>query len=191
MVREGTAVQAPPRPAAVDAWQPPTVAPTPAPTVDQPTPVGLPWSAPTRVRIPTITVDAPLTPVTVDGEGRIAPPPTTSPTTAGWYRDGVTPGSLGTAVLVGHVDTARGPAVFWDLGALHRGDRIEVARTDGTTAAFTVDAVRVFDRADFPVQQVYGSTGRPELRVITCGGGYSKSTGYRGNVVVFAHLTPR
>jgi hypothetical protein len=87
------------------------------------------------------------------------------------------------------VDNADGPAVFFRLGALKRGAVVEVDRRDGRTAVFTVDAVEVYDARDFPDAKVYGTATRPELRVITCGGGYSRATGYRGNVVVFAHLT--
>jgi len=91
--------------------------------------------------------------------------------------------------VAGHVDNAEGPAVFYDLGALAKGHTIEVDRRDGSVAVFTVDAVEVYDARAFPDEKVYGAADRPELRVITCGGGYSKKTGYRGNVVVFAHLT--
>jgi hypothetical protein len=74
-------------------------------------------------------------------------------------------------------------------GALRKGSTIEIGRRDGSTAVFTVDAVEVYAARNFPDDKVYGAAPRPELRVITCGGGYSKSTGYQGNVVVFAHLT--
>ncbi|CAM5728306.1 Class F sortase OS=Streptomyces tendae OX=1932 GN=F3L20_25835 PE=4 SV=1 [Streptomyces tendae] len=74
------------------------------------------------------------------------------------------------------------------LGALRKGSTIEVDRHDGTVAVFTVDAVEAYDARDFPDAKVYGAAARPELRVITCGAGYSPTTGYRGNVVVYAHL---
>lgn len=79
--------------------------------------------------------------------------------------------------------------MFYALGALRKGARIEVDRRDGSTALFTVDAVEVYRAGAFPDAKVYGAAPRPELRVITCGGGYSRDTGYQGNVVVFAHLT--
>ncbi|MCZ9344591.1 sortase, partial [Streptomyces sp. TRM76130] len=72
---------------------------------------------------------------------------------------------------------------------LKRGSTVEVDRRDGSVAVFTVHAVEVYDAQDFPDAKVYGAAGRAELRVITCGGGWSRGTGYRGNVVVFAHLT--
>ncbi|MEU3311675.1 class F sortase [Streptomyces sp. NPDC048387] len=149
----------------------------------------LPGSPPTRIRIPVIRVDAPLTGLGLDRDGSLEVPPPARGELAGWYRDGTTPGATGTAVIAGHVDNASGPAVFYHLGALHRGAAIEVARADGRTAVFTVHAVEVYDAKSFPDRRVYGPSPRAELRVITCGGGFSPRTGYQGNVVVFAHLT--
>ncbi|MEU3404153.1 class F sortase [Streptomyces sp. NPDC006670] len=149
----------------------------------------LPGSPPTRIRIPSIHVDAPLTGLGLEHDGSLEVPPPARGDLAGWYRDGTTPGATGTAVIAGHVDNASGPAVFYHLGALHRGAAIEVARTDGRTAVFTVHAVEVYDAKSFPDRRVYGPSPRAELRVITCGGGFSPRTGYQGNVVVFAHLT--
>jgi sortase (surface protein transpeptidase) len=122
-------------------------------------------------------------------QGSLDVPPPERKNLAGWYEAGTSPGERGTAVVAGHVDNAEGPAVFYDLGALRKGGTVEVDRLDGRTAVFTVDAVEVYDSRAFPDAKVYGAARRPELRVITCGGGYSQTTGYQGNVVVFAHLT--
>ncbi|MGZ3115360.1 class F sortase [Streptomyces sp. H62] len=149
----------------------------------------LPPSPPDRVRIPAIDVDAPLTGLGLTPAGSLDVPPAERKNLAGWYEAGTTPGERGTAILAGHVDNAEGPAVFYRLGALERGAAIEVDRRDGRVAVFTVDAVEVYAAEDFPDEKVYGAARRPELRVITCGGGWSRGTGYQGNVVVFAHLT--
>lgn len=66
---------------------------------------------------------------------------------------------------------------------------MEVRRADGRTAVYTVDAVRTYEKNGFPNEEVYGHRGRPELRVITCGGHYDRRSGYDSNIVVFAHLT--
>ncbi|MFI6655997.1 class F sortase [Streptomyces sp. NPDC050523] len=149
----------------------------------------LPPSPPNRIRIPSIHVNAPLMGLALTRAGSLDVPPAAKPDLAGWYEAGTTPGERGTAVVAGHVDNADGPAVFYDLGAVRKGSRIEVDRRDGGTALFSVDAVEVYDARHFPDRKVYGPASRPELRVITCGGGYSRTTGYQGNVVVFAHLT--
>ncbi|MBD0425170.1 class F sortase [Streptomyces sp. NPDC052309] len=149
----------------------------------------LPPSPPDRIRIPAIGVNAPLTGLGLTRTGSLDVPPAEEKNLAGWYEAGTTPGETGTAIVAGHVDNTAGPAVFYRLGALKKGGTIEVDRRDGGVAVFTVDAVEVYAAKDFPDEKVYGAAARPELRVITCGGGYSRGTGYQGNVVVFAHLT--
>ncbi|MFF1657821.1 class F sortase [Streptomyces sp. NPDC058255] len=146
-------------------------------------------SPPERIRIPSIRVNAPLMGLGLTPQGSLDVPPPEQKNLAGWYEAGTTPGERGTAIVAGHVDNAEGPAVFYDLGALRKGGTIEVDRRDGGTAVFTIDSVEVYDARSFPDEKVYGAATRPELRVITCGGGYSRTTGYQGNVVVFAHLT--
>ncbi|GHE84119.1 class F sortase [Streptomyces longispororuber] len=181
LLHSGTAQHPPPQPSAAQAASPGVgAAPEAAP---------LPPSPPDRVRIPAIGVDAPLMGLGLTRQGSLDVPPPRHKNLAGWYEAGTTPGERGTAVMAGHVDNADGPAVFYRLGALRRNQVIEVERRDGGVALFSVDAVEVYDAARFPDRKVYGAAARAELRVITCGGAYSKRTGYQGNVVVFAHLT--
>ncbi|NUK08926.1 class F sortase [Streptomyces lunaelactis] len=179
----------PPQPSAAQAFST-SVRPAPSGTASAALPAvqPLPPSDPVRFRVPAIGVDAPMARLGLDAAGALRPPPTDNPSLAGWYGDGTAPGSAGTAVTTGHVDTRTGPAVFHDLGALAKGDTIEINRADGRTAVFAVDAVEVYDKKEFPDEKVYGSSDLPELRVITCGGSYSKHTGYQGNVVVYATL---
>ncbi|GGS70329.1 MULTISPECIES: class F sortase [Streptomyces] len=153
-----------------------------------PAPTALPFSPVQRVRIPAIRVDAPVVQVGLDTDGWVAAPPPDNPNLAGWFTGAVSPGEKGTAVVVGHVDNKQGPAVFYGLGALQKGNQVEVLRQDGKTAVFEIYGVEVFAKNNFPGDRVYGSKGTPELRVITCGGGFSKQNGYEGNVVVFARL---
>lgn len=148
----------------------------------------LPYSEADRVRIPAISVDAPVMPVGLDPDGWVSAPPPEDPNLAGWYTGSVSPGEKGTAVVVGHVDNMRGPAVFYGLGSMKPGNRVDVLRKDGKTAVFEVYGIDVFAKNNFPGDRVYGSTGAPELRVITCGGGFTKANGYDGNVVVFARM---
>lgn len=148
----------------------------------------MPPSAPVRIRIPRIGVDAPVMRLGLGPGGTLDVPPAADGNLAGWYQEGAAPGASGTAIMAGHVDNARGPAVFYGLGSLKKGDRVEVARVDGRTAVFTVDAIEMYDNDAFPDDKVYGRAERAELRVITCGGGFSPKTGYQGNVVVYGHL---
>ncbi|NEB77947.1 class F sortase [Streptomyces sp. SID14478] len=151
-------------------------------------PEPLPFALVDRVRIPAIRVDAPVTQVGLDAEGWVDAPPPEDPNLAGWFTGAVSPGEKGTAVVVGHVDNMQGPAVFYGLGSLKKGNHVEIRRKDGRTAVFEVYGIDVYEKANFPGKKVYGSNGTPELRVITCGGGFSKQSGYDGNVVAFARL---
>ncbi|MFC7261958.1 class F sortase [Streptomyces lutosisoli] len=154
-----------------------------------PPPKPLPRSPATSLRIPYFSLEAPVVGLKLDRERRLTTPPVDDPKLVGWYAAGPTPGESGTAVAVGHLDTTTGPAVFAPLSQLRPGRLVEVLRADGMTAVYTVDAVKMYEKAHFPNKEVYGDRGRPELRLITCGGAYDPKTGYAGNVVVFAHLT--
>ncbi|GIG60989.1 class F sortase [Longispora fulva] len=143
---------------------------------------------PTRVRIATIGVNAPLVTVGLD-KGEVGVPSLDKPTLAGWYRPGPAPGEVGPAVLVGHVSGRKGPAVFYRLGELRPGALIEVSRTDDTVAVFRVDGVEQFPKGRFPTARVFGEYTGPTLRLITCGGSFvGGNLGYADNIVVFASL---
>jgi hypothetical protein len=167
----------------------------PAVTADRPVHVyaaHVPLSAasPLRVDIPSVGVHAPIVPRGLDSAGAVDPPPYETPDVAGWWGAGPAPGSNGAALLVGHVDTATKPAVFYGLSSVTPGALVEVARSDGTVAQFTVEGVEVVPKAGFSADRVYGSDGRPELRLITCGGTFDRAKqAYSANVVVFAALT--
>ncbi|MFC9297429.1 class F sortase [Streptomyces sp. NPDC057011] len=151
----------------------------------------LPPSVPDRIDIPGIGVDAPLDRVGLDSQGVMQEPDFAKPDDAAWYKDGPTPGEPGAAAIVGHMDTPKAPkAVFFNLKTLKKDQRIEVHRTDGTTAVFAVDEVDTFKKDAFPTDRVYGDThGKAELRLITCGGNLTADRHWDANVVVFAHLT--
>ncbi|NEC66178.1 class F sortase [Streptomyces sp. SID9727] len=146
-------------------------------------------SRPVKVAVPAIFIEAPVTGLGLDKKGHLGAPPMSRPREVGWYRDGPSPGEKGTSLIVGHRDTETGPAIFLNLNALHKGDKVTVTRADKRTAVFTVDAVETYTKDKFPDDKVYGNTGRPELRLMTCGGRFNKKDGYSANVVVFAHLT--
>jgi hypothetical protein len=106
---------------------------------------------------------------------------------AGWYRHGARPGELGSAVILGHVDSPDGAAIFAGLAGLDPGARIVVGRADGTRVIFRVRRIETYDRSRFPTEAVYLPTLTPQLRLITCGGRYDRARGrYQANVVVFA-----
>jgi sortase (surface protein transpeptidase) len=145
-------------------------------------------STPVRVDIPRIGVHSRLLALGLERDGTIATPPLSKARLAGWYDKGPTPGELGPAVLLGHVDTKKGPAIFYKLGRMRPGDTVDVTRKDGVVAAFTVDSVEHVSKAHFPTQRVYGDLGFAGLRLITCGGDFNGHS-YTGNTIVYGHLS--
>ncbi|WP_422774623.1 class F sortase [Plantactinospora sp. WMMC1484] len=167
----------------------PGTASGPLPGLPAPPPaVALPRSEPVRITIPKIKVNAKIIPLGVEDDGTVQVPSLKEARLAGWYKGGASPGEIGNAVVVGHVDSAAiGPAVFFRLGSLKRGDRIEVTRKDGKVARFTVDAVTSYPKTDFPSELVYGDAETAQLQVVTCGGTFDRKKGsYPHNIVVSA-----
>jgi hypothetical protein len=150
---------------------------------------GLSPSIPTRISIPSLGVRAKVIKVGRAADGSIATPAADPAEATGWYRLGPTPGELGTAVIVGHVDTDSQPAVFHSLPELRKGELIEVNREDHRVATFTVESVETFPKTSFPVDRVFDSTDRARLVLVTCGGTWvGGDIGYSDNVIVFATL---
>ncbi|WBB74899.1 class F sortase [Micromonospora sp. WMMD1128] len=149
----------------------------------------LPASPPTDLTIGKLDLKAPVHRVGIAPDGSIAVPDVNRAGEVGWYDQGPTPGQYGPAVLVGHVDTTTGPAVFHGLRKLDDGDRIEVTRQDRSVAVFEVTSIERYGKEKLPVREVYGDFSRPNLRLITCGGRWvGGETGYADNLVVYAAL---
>jgi hypothetical protein len=145
-------------------------------------------SVPRSLVIPRIGVRAKIIPLGLRPGGSPAVPPLATPFVTSWYDPGPTPGAPGAAVIFGHVDSATvGPAVFYNLGRLRTGDRVDVTLADRRTAVFRVYGAGLYPKTHFPTLGVYGYTRWPTLRLITCGGEFDRHTRqYLGNVVVFA-----
>jgi hypothetical protein len=142
---------------------------------------------PVRVQIPKIRVVSSLDWLGRARDGTVEVPSRWG--VAGWYKLGPRPGDPGSAVILGHVDSTRGPAVFFRLRELRRGDEIKVTRADRSSARFVVERTAQYDKQRFPTDEVYYPTLTSALRLVTCGGQFDTSTGhYRSNIIVFATL---
>jgi hypothetical protein len=151
-------------------------------------PVFLAKSVPVRLKIAAIGVDSGLMDLGLKSDGTMQVPPRAFP--AGWFTGGPTPGELGPAIIVGHVDM-NGPGVFYALRDLLPGDKVAVTRKDGSTPVFRVTRVERFPKDRFPTALVYGNIDHAGLRLITCGGTFNSATGhYDDNFVAFADLVP-
>jgi LPXTG-site transpeptidase (sortase) family protein len=183
----------PPRPAAASGTTT-SAAPTTGTEPEQsttPTPAPTPVAAPVSVSIPAIEVQSDLLTLGLNPDGTLqVPQPGPDYDTAAWYDGSPRPGELGPAVIEGHVDSAaNGPSVFYRLGEIAPGDKVDVTRADGSVVSFEVYDIQLVPKNDFPTLDIYGNTDGPELRVITCGGPFDSSArSYEDNVVVFARM---
>jgi sortase (surface protein transpeptidase) len=149
-------------------------------TYDQP-------ALPVRLQIPAIEVSTPLVRLGRLPDGSLEVPKDWD--TAGWYDEGPRPGQPGPAVILGHVDSKTGPAVFFRLRAVRPGDIVRVSLADGRELAFRVQRIERYPKDKFPTEAVYFPTLNRELRLITCGGEFDYAAGsYRDNIVVYATL---
>ena len=169
------------------ATQRPVAHPTGAPGAPAVGAVALRPSAPVRLRIAAIGVNAAVQPLGLLADGTLQPP--SGWQAAGWYDGGVTPGDVGPAVIAGHVDSNFGPAVFYRLRRLRPGDLTVVQRRDGRLLTFVVDSLAAYPKVAFPTAAVYGPTPLPTLRLVTCTGDFDwHAHTYLDNLVVTAHL---
>lgn len=153
--------------------------------------IGLVHIRPAAVKIPAADISSSLVDLGLNGDGSLQVP--TDYSQAGWYSNGAYPGDADgpPALIVGHVDNYKGPAVFFRLSKLKTGAKIYVRRIDGSTATFVVYRIGNYLKSKFPARSVYEPTRRPELRLITCTGDFDESAGsYLSNLVVFARLVP-
>lgn len=170
--RAGTTTSAPPTTAAAP------VAPATTPT-----------AAPVALRVPSVGIESAVFRLGLEPDGTLEVPRGEQYDLAGWYEGGPPPGAIGPAVIAGHIDSKSGPSVFYRLREVSPGDEVVVTAADGTEARFVVERVERHAKDDFPTDAVYGPVSRPELRLVTCGGVFDRSTGhYVDNVVVFATL---
>jgi LPXTG-site transpeptidase (sortase) family protein len=146
-----------------------------------------PVAAPVSLTIPLIGVQTNLITLGLASDGELQVPPLTMASVAGWYTGSPRPGAIGSAIIVGHIDSNNGPGVFYHLDKLTSGDKVYVKRSDGTLVEFRVTAVKSYLKDAFPTEEVYGAVPDAELRLITCGGAFDPATGhYVNNVVVYA-----
>ena len=144
-------------------------------------------SVPVSIRIPAMGVSVSLSQLGLNADK--SPQVPTKFQEPGWYKLGPAPGQMGSAVILGHVDDKNGPAVFFKLGSLKAGDKVDVSLADGAVVHFAVTTVETYAKAQFPSQKVYGSHGISGLQLVTCGGKFDAATGhYLSNVVAYTTM---
>lgn len=160
-----------------------------APALDASTPKDA-TALPVSIDIPKMRTKSPLVDLHLDLDGTLQVPQDYG--VAGWYSDGPLPGDADApAVVVGHVDSKKGPGIFYQLSSLTAGDAVLITRADGSQLRFQVYAAADYPKDAFPAEQVYAATTQPELRLITCTGTFDRAAArYLSNRVVYARQAP-
>ncbi len=172
---------------------------TPVAFADQPLAAGSPpvvtaltsrLPAPQRVQIPSLGVDAPVLPVSLDDDGALAL--TDDAAVVFWYQESGYPGRPGRVVLAGHVDAPGGrPGIFAALHRLAAGERVIVEREDGIQVHYVVTERVQVDATTLPPDLV-GFRHPPELVLVTCAGSWiPQEQRYTHNWLVFAVAAPQ
>ncbi len=147
----------------------------------------VPRSVPVALRVPAIGVDVSLSTLGLNPDRTVQVP--TDFQQPGWFGLGPSPGQTGSAVILGHVDSYKGPAVFFRIRTLRAGDQVNVSLADGAIAHFQVTAVAMYAKDQFPAQQVYAPHGGSALQLVTCGGTFDTHTrSYLSNIVAYTTL---
>lgn len=92
----------------------------------------------------------------------------------GWYQYGARPGSVGTAVLAGHVNGKNERGVFIDLHKMKKGDIVKIVDDKNQTISFAVRDIRTYDQDERP-QEVFHSEEGVHLNLVTCAGEWNDS----------------
>jgi sortase (surface protein transpeptidase) len=151
---------------------------------DQPHPLPAHPTGPMTITIPSIGVKAGIVGIGLESDGAMQVP---DPDQVGWYKHGPRPGAPGPAVLIGHLDSRTGPAVFYRLRELRPGDKILIRQRGGPTTKFIVGRLERHPKTALPTNRIWTTTSKPLLRLITCGGSFNHTTGhYRDNLIVYA-----
>lgn len=146
-----------------------------------------PGIVPHKIDIPAVRIHSIIEPVTYLENGQMGVPGNTD--RVGYLSTGVLPGAAGNAIMDGHVDTYTGPAVFYPLKKLKKGDFVYVTGADGCKVQFVVESVKFYLTSEAPIQTIFGSTEEHRLNLITCAGRYSRSRKeHEGRLVVYTKL---
>ena len=139
---------------------------------------------PSRLRIPSIGVDAWIGAVGLRNDGSMDVPDNLW--TSSWLATSPRPGQAGSAVIAGHRGVGS-PALFSHLENVQPGDRIYVSDASGNQVIYVVTRVAALDLSPSTQLAVFGPTSAQQLVVITCFGRYVPSARtYDHRLVVFS-----
>lgn len=142
---------------------------------------------PTSIHIPSLNISATVESAGFNKEGNLATP--SSGDVAVWYTNSSKPGAIGNAVIAGHVDDLRGPALFFELQHLLIGDKVIVEGKRNNSVTFEVISIESYPRNSAPISQIFGFSSKPQLNLITCHGVFDRKLGtHEKRLVVYTKL---
>jgi LPXTG-site transpeptidase (sortase) family protein len=107
----------------------------------------------------------------------------------GWYENGYKPGEPGSAVIGGHVDSRNGPAIFYNLNKLSKGDELTVTSKAGESRTFVVTGKKEYPWDDAPLKSIFGYSHSSTLNLVTCTGDFDRSSrNYSKRLVVYTEM---
>lgn len=141
---------------------------------------------PTRLKIPSIKVDASIEYVSVNSKGEMDIPKL--PGNTAWFELGPRPGEVGSAAIAGHLNWYNGATgVFANLNKLQIGDKILIQDDKGNKISFVVRKVRTYEPSEDASDVFISNDGKAYLNLITCDGVWDKrAKEYSKRLVVFA-----
>lgn len=146
-----------------------------------------PGIIPLEISIPAVHIHAMVEPLTNIRNGQMGAP--TNVDRVGYLASGILPGAVGNAIMDGHVDSYTGPAAFYSLKKLKKGDIVYVTGAHGCEVQFIVESVNYYLTAEAPINTIFGPSNEHRLNLITCAGRYSRSRHeHEGRLVVFTKL---
>jgi LPXTG-site transpeptidase (sortase) family protein len=129
---------------------------------------------PTRLRVPSIGVDAQVESIGQKSDGSMGTP--SSFERAAWYKLGSKPGEPGNAVIDGHVNNALTSAgVFEHLPKVSIGDIVEVSDEAGHKITYRVREINEYAPNDAPLKSIFATSGPSQVVLITCDGEWDPS----------------
>lgn len=142
---------------------------------------------PAKLYIPALQILALVDPVSITDDGQMDVPAYTRRVgILSKSSDGVMPGAIGNAVMDGHVDSPTGPAVFFRLKQIKKGDKVIIKNKEGCRIDFSVEAVETYKTTEAPISKIFGPSNESRLNLITCTGTFIRKTKeYQERLVVY------
>lgn len=150
-------------------------------------PFRMPTGWPVSISIPPIKVQASIEHLALNGPKAVDAPFKWGD--VGWYDLSARPGTVGHAIMFGHLDSTCCPAVFWLLKDLKPKQTILVHYKWKKPLQFRVMWTKDYPDTHLPAKFMYGPTTQRGLILFTCSGVFHyDGSGYDHKVVVYARL---